>query len=215
METVTDFIFLGSKISVMVTAARKLKDAFSLEGKLNKPRQCIKKQTLFCQQSLYSQSYGFSSSHVWIWELDHKEGWALSNWCFWIVVLEKTLESPLDSKEIKPVHPLENQPWIFIGRTDFEAEVPILWPPDAKSRLTGKDSDARKDWGEWEKEVTEDEMVGWHHRDNGYEFDQTPGDRKDRGAWCAAVYGIAKSQIWQQLNNNNIPDWSHMLPGEG
>ena len=104
-----------------------------------------------------SQSYGFASSHVWMWELDLKEGWAPKNWCFQTVVLEKTLESPLDSKEIKSVNPKGNQPWIFIGRTD--AEAPILWPPDSKSRLIGKDPDAKKDWGQEEKRATEDEMV--------------------------------------------------------
>ena len=95
-----------------------------------------------------SQSYGFSSSHVWMWELDHKDGWALNNWCFWTVVLEKTLESPLDYKEIKPVNPKGNQSWIFFGRTDAEAETPILWPPDVKSQLIIRDPDAGKDWGQ-------------------------------------------------------------------
>ena len=104
-------------------------------------------------------SYGFSSSHVQTWELDHKEGWAPKNWCFWIVVLEKTLESPLDCKEIKPVNPKGNKPWIFIGMTDAEAEAPILWPLDAKSWLIGKDSDAGKDSGQKEKEATENEMI--------------------------------------------------------
>ena len=108
----------------------------------------------------YSQSYGFSSSHVWMWELDYKESWALKNWCFWTVVLEKTLEGPLDWKEIQPVNPKGNQPWIFIGRTDAEAEAPILWPPHEKSWLIGKDPDAGKDWRQEEKGMTEDEMVG-------------------------------------------------------
>ena len=108
----------------------------------------------------YNQSYGFSSSHVRMWELDHKEGWASNNSCFWIVVLEKTLESPLDSKEIKQVNPKGNQSWIFIGRTDAEAEAPILWPPDRKSQLIEKDPEAGKEWGQEKKRVTEDEMVG-------------------------------------------------------
>ena len=98
-----------------------------------------------------------------MWELDHKEGWVLKNWCFWTVVLEKTLESPLDCKEIKPVHPKGNQPWIFIGRTDAEAEAPVLWPPDVKSWFIGKDTNAGKDWRK-EKGMTEDEIVGWHHQ---------------------------------------------------
>ena len=111
----------------------------------------------------------FSSSHVWMWELDHREDWEWKNWCFWTVVLEKTLESPLDCQEIQPVHPKGDQPWMVIGRTDVEAETPILWPPDAKSWLIWKDPDAGKDWGQ-EKGTTKDEMVGWHHWLNGYEF---------------------------------------------
>ena len=110
-----------------------------------------------------------------MWELDYKEGWELENWGFWIVVHEKMLESPLDYMEIQPVHPKGNQTWIFIGRTDAEAEAPILWPPDAKSQLIQKDPDAGKDWRQEEKVAIEDEMVGWHHRFNGHEFEQTPG----------------------------------------
>ena len=113
-----------------------------------------------------SQVYGFSSSHVWMWELDYKESWALKNWCFWTVVLEKTLESPLDCKEIQPVHPEGDQSWVFIGRTDVEAETPIPGPHDTKNWLIWKDPDAGKDWG-WEKGTTEDEMAGWHHWLNG------------------------------------------------
>ena len=136
-----------------------------------------------------------------MWELDHKEGWAPKNWCFWTVILDKTLESSLDSREIKPVSPKGNQPWMFIGRTDDEA--PILWPPDAKTRLTGKDPDARKDWRQ-EKGMTKDKMTGWHHQLNGHEFEQAPGDGKDRGAWCAAVHGVTKSWTQlEQLNNNS------------
>ena len=148
----------------------------------DKPRQHIKKQRHhFANKGPYSQSYGFSSSHVQIWELDHKEGWVPKNWCFRSVVLEKTLEGPLDCKEIKPVNSKGNQPWIFIGRTDAKAEASVLWPPDAKNQLTGKDPDARKDWGQEEKGATEDEMVGWHHQLNGHEFDQTPGDGEGQG----------------------------------
>ena len=113
--------------------------------------------------------YGFSGSHVWIWELDYKESWAPKNWYFWTVVLEKTLESPLDCKEIQLVHPKGDQSWIFIEKTDVEAETPILWPPDVKSWLIGKDPDAGKYWRQ-EKGTTEDEMVGWHHWLNGHEF---------------------------------------------
>ena len=142
----------------------------------DKPRQCIKKQRhYFANKGVYIQSYGFSSSHVWIWELDHKEGWVLKNWCFQTVVLEKTLEGPLDCKEIKLVNPKGNLPWIWIGRTDAEAEAPILWPPDAKSQLIGKDSDAGKHWRQMEKRVVEDEMVSYHQL-YGHEFEQTLGD---------------------------------------
>ena len=142
------------------------------EKSYDKPRQHIKKQRdYFANKSPYSQSYGFSSSHVRMCELDRKEGWPSKNWCFQTVVLEKTLESPLDSKEIQPVSPKENQPWIFIGRTDAKVEAPRVWPPDVKSQLTGKDPDAGKDWGQMEKRAAENEMVGWHHRPNGHEFE--------------------------------------------
>ena len=125
-----------------------------------------KQRPHFANKGLYSQSYGLSSSHVCMWMLDHKEDWALKNWCFWTVVLEKTLESPLDSKEIKPVNPKGNQPWIFI-RTVTEAEAPIFQLPGAHSWFTGQDPDAGKDWGQEKKGATEDKMVGWHHWLNG------------------------------------------------
>ena len=118
-----------------------------------------------------SQGYVFSSGHVWMWELDCEESWAPKNWCFWIIVLEKTLGSPLDCKEIQPVHPKGDQSWVFIGRTDTEAETPVLWPPDAKRWLIGKDPDAGRDWGQEEKGTTEDEMAGWHYRLDGHEFE--------------------------------------------
>ena len=120
-------------------------------------------------------------STVWVWELDHKESRVLKNWCFWTVVLEKTLESPLGCKEIQPVHPEGDQSWVFIGRTDAEAEAPILWPPDGKSWLVGKDPDAGKDWGQEEKGTTEDEMAGWHHRLSGHGFGWTPGGGDGQG----------------------------------
>ena len=136
------------------------------------PRQHIKKQRhYFANKGLSSQGNGFSSSHVWMWELDYKESWMLKNWCFLTVVLENTLKSPLDCKEIQLVHPKEDQSWVFTGRTDVEAETPILWPPDVKSWLIWKDPDARKDWGQEEKETIEDEMVGWHHWLNGHGFE--------------------------------------------
>ena len=153
----------------------KFKDTCSLGKKsYGKPRQQIKKQRRhFASKDSYSQSYGLTISHVQMWELDHKEGWALKNWCFWIVVLEKTLESPLDCKEIKSVNPKGNQPWIFHGKTDTDA--PILWPPSAKGRLI-KDLNARRDWRQKEKRVAEDEMVRQHPWLNGHEFEQTLGD---------------------------------------
>ena len=143
----------------------------------DQPRQHIKKQRhYFVNKGSSSQGYGFSSSHVWMWELDYKESWALKYWCFWTVISEKTFESPLDCKEIQPVHPKGNHSWVFIGRTDVEAETLILWPPDAKNWLIWKDPDAGKDWRWEEKVTTEDEMVAWHHQLNGNEFEQTLGN---------------------------------------
>ena len=150
----------------------KLKDAYSLEEKLWKPGQHIKKQKYyFVNKGPSSQSYGFSSGHVRMWELDCKESWVLKNWCFWTVVLEKTLEIALDYKEIQPVNPERNQSWIFIEKTDVEAEAAILWPSVAKNWLIGKGPCTGKDWRQEEKGTTEDEMVGWHHRLNGHEFE--------------------------------------------
>ena len=138
----------------------------------DQPRQHIKKQGhYFASKGPSSQGYGFSSGHAWMWELDYKESWAPKNWCFWTMVLEKALENPLDFKEIQQVHPKRDQSWVFIGRTDVEAETPILWPPDVKNWLMWKDSDAGKDWRWEEKGTTEDEMVGWYHWLNGHEFE--------------------------------------------
>ena len=143
----------------------------------------------------------FFSSHVQRWELDNKKGWAPKNWCLWTVVLEKTLESSLDSKEIKPVNPKGNQSRIFIGRTDAETEAPILWPPDAKNQLIGKDLDDGKDWGQEEKGVTEGEMAGWHHQLNGHEFGQTPGDSEGQGSLeCCSSWGPARLSNWTTTN---------------
>ena len=160
-------------------------------------RQHIKnKRHYFVNKRPSSQSYGFSSSHVWMLELDHKERWVPKNWCFWTVVLEKTFESPLNCKEIQPVPTKGNQSWIFIGRTDAEAETPILWPPDVKSWLIGKDLGAGKDWGQGEKGLTEDEMVGWHHWLNGPNLSKLQEIVKEREAWYAAVHGVAKSKAY-------------------
>ena len=157
------------------------------------PGQHTKKQRhYFAIKVPSSQSYGFSSSHVWIWELGYKESWVLKNWCFWTVVLEKTLESPLDIREIQPVNPKGNQSRIFIGRTDAEAEVSILWPPNVKNWLLGKDSDAGKDWRQ-EKETTQDEMVVWHHRLNGHEFEQALGVGDGQGSLaCCSQWGCKR-----------------------
>ena len=157
--------FWAPKSLQMVIAAMKFKNGYSFEGKLW-PTQIayLKVETLLCQNGPSSQGYGFSSSHVGMWELDCEESWAPKNWCFWTVVSEKTLESPLDCKKIQPVHLKGDLPWVFIGRTGAEAETPILWPPHAKSWLIGKDPNAGKDWGQEEKGMTEGEMAGWHHR---------------------------------------------------
>ena len=151
----------------------------------DKCRQNIKKQRhYFANKGPSSQGYGFFSGHVWMWELENKESWVLKNWCFWTVVLEKTLESPLDCKEIKPVNPKGNQSWIFIGRID--ADAPILWQPDAKSHFIRRDPYAAKDWGQEDK-GTEEEMIGWHHWLNGDEFEQAPGNSESQGglAFCS------------------------------
>ena len=146
----------------------------------------------------------FSSSHVWMWELDYKETWAPKNWCFWTVVLEKTLESPLDCKAIQPVHPKGNQSWIFFGKTDAKAETPILWPSDVKNWLIGKEPDAGKDWS-LEKGMTEDEMVGWHHRLNGHEFGWAPGVGVGQGGLaCCGSWGCKESDMTEWLNRTEL-----------
>ena len=156
----------------MVTATWNKKTLALWKKSYDQPRQHVKKQKhYFVNKGPSRHGYGFSNGHVWMWELDYKESWAPKNWCFWTAVLEKTLESPLDCKEIQPVHPRGDQAWVFIGRTDVEAETSIVSPPDAKNWLTGKDPDAEKDWRQEEKGMTEEEIVGWHHQLNGYEFE--------------------------------------------
>ena len=170
----------------------------------DQPREHIKMQRhYFANQGPSSQGYGFSFGHVWMLELDCEKSWAPKNWRFWTVVLEKTLESPLDCKEIQPVHPKGNHSWMFIGRTDFEAPTPILWPPDTKSWLIGKDSDAGRDWGQEEKETTEDEMAGWHHQLNGREFEWTLGVGDGQGGLACCDHGVAKSRTW-------LSDWTEL-----
>ena len=166
----------------------------------DQPRQHIKKQRhYFANKGPSSQSYGFSSSHLWMWELDHKESWAPKNWCLLTVVLEKTLESLLDCKEIQAVHPKGNQSWIFIGRTD--AEAPILWAPNAKNWLLRKDPDAEKDWRQEEKGTIEDAMFGWHHWLHGHEFEQALGIGDGPGSLvCCSAWGREVSEMTEHLN---------------
>ena len=172
LETVTEFILGGSKITADGDYSHEIKRRLLLGRKaMTNLDSILRRRDITLMTGPSRQSYGFSCSHVWMWDLDCKESWGLKNWCFWTMVLEKTLESPLDCKEIQPVHPKGDQSWVFIGRTDAEAETLILWPPHAKSWLVGKDSDAGRDWGQEEKGMTEDEMVGWHHRLNGHEFE--------------------------------------------
>ena len=168
-------------------------------------RQYIKKQRhYFANKGPSSQGYRFSSCHVWMWDLDYKESWALKNQCFWTVVLDKTLASLLDCKEIQPVHPKGDQSWLFIGRTDVGAETPILWPPDAKSWLIWKDADAGKYWRQEEMGITEDETVGWHQDSMEMNLSRLQGLVMNREAWRAAVHGVTKSWTrpsdWTELN---------------
>ena len=204
VETVTDFIFLGPKVSVARDCSHEIKKTLAPWKKIyDQPRQHIKKQRHhFANKGPHSQSYGFSSSHVQKWELDHKEGWMPKSWWFWTVVLEKTPGSPLDSKEIKSVNPKGNQPWMFIRRTDAEAEAPIPWPPDVKSQLIGKDPDAGKDWGQEEKGLAEDEMFGWHHWLKGHEFEKTLWDGEGEGILvCCCSWGHKELDVTDWLNN--------------
>ena len=169
VETVSDFILGAPKSVQMVTAAMKLKDLLLGRKVMTNLDSILKSKdiTLTTKVRLV-KAMVFSSGHVWMWELDTEESWAPKNWCFWTVVLEKTLESPLDSKEIQPVHLKGDQSWVFLGKTYAEA---VLWPTDVKSWLTGKDPDAGRDWGQEEKGMTEDEIVGWHHQLDGHEFE--------------------------------------------
>ena len=175
METLSDFIFGGSKITADGNSSHEIKRRLLLGRKvmtnLGNVWWHIKKQRhYFVNKGPSGQGCGFSSGHVWMWELDCEQSWALKNWCYWTVVLEKTLENPLDCKEIQPVHLKGDQSWVFFGRTDAEAETPLLWPPDGKNWLIWKDPDTGKDW-RWEKGKTEDETAGWHHRLDGRDFE--------------------------------------------
>ena len=210
MEKVTDFIFLGSKITADGDYSHESKTLAPWKKSYDQPRQHIKKQRhYFANKGPSSQRYGFSNRHVRMWELDHKESWVPKNWCFWTVVLERTLESPLDCKEIKPINPKGNQPWIFTGETDAEAEASILWPPDAKIQFITKDSDAGKDQRPKEKGMTEDEMVGWHHWLNGHEFEQALEDGEGQGSlrWCSPR-GCKKSDMSDWTTTTKQGEWA-------
>ena len=186
----------------------KSKDAFSLEEKLWQLRQHIKKQTrYFANKGALVKTMVFP---VWMWELDHKDSWTLKNWCFWAVLLEKTLESPLDCKEIKPVNPKGNQPWIFIRMTDAEAEAPVLWTPDAKSWLIRKDPDAGKDWRQEVKGMTKDDLFGSHHLLNGHEFEQALRDGEGQGSLVCCSPQANKELDMAEWLNNNILWWSEI-----
>ena len=176
------------------------------EESYGQSRQHIKKQRHhFVYKCLSHQGYAFPSGHVWMWELDYKESWSPKNWCFWTVVLEKTLESPLDSKEIQPVHPKGDQSRVFIWRTDVEAEAPIHWPPDVKCWLIWKDPDAGEVGGQEEKGTTEDEMVGWHHWHNGHGFGWTSGVGDGQGSLvCYSLWGCKVSDMTEWLNCSEL-----------
>ena len=211
--------FWAPKSLQMVTAAMKLIDPYSLEGRLwlHITRLHIQKQRhYFANKGPSSQGYGFSSSHVWMWELDYKESWVPKNWCFWTVVLNKTLESPLDCKVIQPVHSKGDQSWVFIGRTDVETETPILWPPDAKSWLVWKDPDAGKDWGQEKKGTTEDEMVGWHQWHDGLGFGWTTGvGDGQEGLACCGSWGHRVRHYWvTELNWTDAFGWERWVSKE-
>ena len=196
-------LVLGAPKSLqMVIAAMKLKDAYSWEESYDQPRQHIQKQRhYFANKGPYSQGYGFFCGHVRMWELDHRESCALKNRCFLTVVLGKTLESPLDCKEIQPVHSQGDQPWDFFQRNDAEAETPVLWSPLTKNWLIGKDSDAGRDWGQEEKGKTEDEMAGWNHWLDGHESEWTLGVGDERGGLvCCDSWGRKESDTTEQLN---------------
>jgi len=196
-ETMRDFIYWGSKITADGDCSHEIKRHFLLgrEGIASLDSLDIKKQRhYFTDKGPSSQSYGFSSSCVRMWELDYKESWPPKNQYFWTVVLEKTLESPLDCKEIKPVHPKGNQSWIFTARTDAEDESPILWPPDVKGWLIGKDPG--KDW-RWKGKG----MVGWHHQLDGNEFEQAPGIGDGQGSLvCCSPWGCKESDMTERLD---------------
>ena len=182
MKTIPDFIFLGSKITAVIDHSREIKRCLVLGRKTVTNLDSILKpgDLTLPTKVMYSQNYDFSSSHVWKWELDYKKGWVPKNWYLQTVMVEKISKEA--SKEFVPTNSKGNQPWRVIGKTDAEAETPTLWPSDAKNWLIGKDLEAGKDWRQEEKGMTEDEMVGWHHRFNGHEFEQASGNSEGQGS---------------------------------
>ena len=197
--------FFGSKITADGDCSHEIKRHLLLGRKvMTNLDSILKSRHHFANKGPSSQGYGLSSGHVWIRELDCEESWAPKNWCFWTVVLEKTLESPLDCKEIQPVHS-KDLSWVFFGRTDAKTETPILWPPHAKSWFFGKDSDAEREWGQ-EKGMTEDEMAGWHHLLDGHEFEWTPGvDDGQGGLECCNSWGHKELNTTERLNWTKLP----------
>ena len=197
-----DFIFLGSKITADGDCSHEIKRCLLLGRKaMTNLDSILQSRDITLPTNVRLVKAMVFPVVVWMWELDYKESWALKNWCFWTVVLEKALESPLDCKEKKPVHPKGNQSWIFIGRTDAVAETPILWPPDAKNWLIVKDLDAGKDWRQEEKGTTEDEMIRWHHQLNGHEFEQAPGVADGQGSLAScSPWGRKELDMTEQLN---------------
>ena len=202
VETVADFIFLCSKITEDGDCSHEIKRRLLLERKvMTNLDSILKSRHYFVNKGLYSQDYGFSSGHVWMSELNYEGSWTPKNWCFWTVVLEKILASPLDCKEIQQVHSKGDQSGMFFGRTDVEAETPILWPPDAKNCLIWKNPDAGKVWGQEEKGTTVDEMVGWHHQLNGHGFGLTPGVGDGQGGLaCCSSWGPKELDMTEWMN---------------
>ena len=209
IETVTDFIFLGSKITSDGNCSHEIKKHLLRGRKAITNLDIILKSrdiTLPTKTRVpLLKAMVFPVGHVWMWEMDYKENSVPKNWCFWTLVLEKIIESPLNCKEIQPVHPKGNQSWIFIGRTDAEAEAVILLPPDVKSWLTRNDPGAEKDWRQEEKGMTEDEMVGWHHRLDGHEFEQAPEVGDGQGSLvCCSPWDLKESDTTEWPNWNEL-----------
>ena len=212
METVTGLSFEGSKISADGDCTHEIQTLAPWKKRYDQTRQHIQKQRhYFANKGPSSQTFGFSSSHVQMWELDYKESWAWKNRCFWTIVLEKTPESPSDCKEIQPVHPKGNQSWIFIGRTDVEAEAPILGHLIWRTDSLEKTLNAAKDWRLEEKRTTEDETTGWHHRLDGHEFEKALGVGDGQGSLvCCSPWGRKESDMTEWLN---WTDWGPLMLG--